>query len=284
MLLLMTLSFCARYSRTAQQAFWAQQQRTDHDRRVAAGNAATERRLHSVQPPVVPANYRPANASSAAQQPPQQASNDGNAPAAQSTNTTIIKLSETGTIINNTMVPLIADKSADRRHQQQQHQTQQQQQQQQGTLTRNTNSTHHQLHNSGHTNTRVNFSQPNATATNKTHSGDSQMADIRFVSRKIETKTVTVEVHRGTDADAIAPKPAAAGKSPAPPPPPPPPMPTSPAPMSLLSCASSDDGAHSSLLSATISTADVASLSSAISEELKKRAEVRMMMRYNVEL
>lgn len=98
-------------------------------------------------------------------------------------------------------------------------------------------------------------------------STDSKMADICFVSRKIETKTVTVEVHRGP---AATPDDDGADI-----PPPPPPMAAMTPPCTSLTTST---GRHSSLSSSTMSvpsSCDAVSLSSAISEELKKRKEVQ---------
>lgn len=99
-----------------------------------------------------------------------------------------------------------------------------------------------------------------------TDPSDSKVADICFVSRKIETKTVTVEVHRG---------PSSPGEGEIPPPPPPMQMSMTPPCTSLTT---SSNGRHSSLSSSSMSvpgSCDAVSLSSAISEELKKRKEVR---------
>lgn len=173
------------------------------------------------------------------------------ADAKPNTNTTIIKLSETGTIINNTMVPLIADQAGVAA----------------AECRRTTNSG----------NTRVHLSRPTPPVQQLHGSQSTQVADIRFVSRKIETKTVTVEVHRDTDDDVPCPSsdvsaaPMSSSVVASPPPPPPPPMLSQ---SSSLSVHADTDGGHSSLLSGPMS-ADAASLTSAISEELKKRAEVR---------
>lgn len=138
------------------------------------------------------------------------------------TNTTIIKLSETGTIINNTMVPLIADK----------------------VIQISKSKDHDSRKKPEHQIEPSNLHQQH-------------VADIRFVSRKTETQTVTVEVH-SDDGKKHSSKPS----KPPPPPPPPPTVPIKP----------SNKVPTSSLQKNTPSVVDC--LGIAISEELKKRSQV----------
>lgn len=181
-----------------------------------------------VDPPIVPESYRVMSTPQHQQETvpvitttqPKQSDNN---------NTTIIKLSESGTVINNTMIPM--------RNEQQRSTTVHVEN---GDVTVKENS-----HNKN--NFRVNI-------TNDANNADAgtKLADICFVSRKFETKTVTVEVHRGPAEEAGTNVP------------PPPPM-------------FSNNDRHSSLSSSLSipSSCDGSSLNSAISEELKKRAEVR---------
>lgn len=225
-------------------------ERKDLDRR--------KERLHMVEPPIVPESYRTVPTIAAETRsvtnvcnPP---SNSGNSPT-DNNNTTIIKLSETGTVINNTMVPMLNNSNSNLESKR-------------STTVHVENgsgSNNVTIKENGHTsntsknNIRVNIS--NSTIGQQTHASSSdndnntKMADICFVSRKIETKTVTVEVHRGAAEETINM------------PPPPPPM-------------SFSNDSHSSLSSSLSipSSCDGSSLSSAISDELKKRAEVCLVL------
>lgn len=169
------------------------------------------------------------------------------------TNTTIIKLSETGTIINNTMVPLV------HRSQQTVNKSERHQRQQQST---EISVEDHNRSDRSRNNIRVNITNTDHQLSSHTDGGhqttESKVADICFVSRKIETKTVTVEVHNG-------PNPSADGTFI---PPPPPPMAT----MALPKTAIRPTSINNTMSVPT--PCDFISLSSAISDELKKRKEV----------
>lgn len=191
-------------------------------------------RLNVVLPPVVPKSYKTIS------------HNDDDR---TNSNTTIINLSENGTVINNTSIPL-------------------------RTINENLTSTSVHVENADHVtvtesskttnksknNIRLNVPETESEFNTERSSYDpSKVTDICFVSRKIETKTVTVEVHRNPSEDNC--------KITSPPPPPPP-----------LPCTSDDR--HSSLSSSLSipSYCDGSSLSSAISDELKKRADVNFMV------
>lgn len=201
-----------------------------------------------VEPPIVPESYRTGPTIT----PESRTVPNGNVNSTteNNSNTTIIKLSETGTVINNTMVPILNNNNNSN------------QERKRSTTVHVENCTggnnvtikeNSHTSNTSKNNIRVNISngqQPDTSSGD--NDGSTKMADICFVSRKIETKTVTVEVHRGATEETISM------------PPPPPPM-------------SFSNDPHSSLSSSMSipSSCDGSSLSSAISEELKKRAEVR---------
>lgn len=157
-------------------------------------------------------------------------------------NTTIIKLSDSGTVINNTIIPTtsqqdqINPKFETNRHQNDQPPPPPPQHKCKPIITKSDS----------------NFVRNNNTA------------DICLVSRKIETKTVTVEVHHGGGGGGereVLPQTAAGKKvNEQVVIPPPPPM-----------CFANNENRSSSSLS------DKSDLSSAISQELKKRAEVSVV-------
>ncbi|XP_055710946.1 uncharacterized protein LOC129806406 isoform X2 [Phlebotomus papatasi] len=161
-----------------------------------------ERRLHPVSPPKVPEDHDKS---------------------AKNANTTIIKLSDSGTVINNTVIPHLSAVEVSTRQA-----------------------------------TRVHVSPENTDDTgfvdDEEASDRSKVADICFVSRQSETKTVIVEVHRSPGASNSEPANGAI--------PPPPPCFQAPGHTRTPSVASSTSGCTSSL-------------SSAISDELKRRAVQR---------
>lgn len=215
-------------------------ERKDLDRR--------KERLHMVEPPIVPESYRTVPTAT----PETRTKANGNSHSAKenNSNTTIIKLSETGTVINNTMVPILNNNKNSNQESKRSTTVHVENCSGGNNVTIKENS---HTSNTSKNNIRVNISngqQPDTSSGE--NDGNTKMADICFVSRKIETKTVTVEVHRGPTEENITMLP-----------PPPPPM-------------SFSNDPHSSLSSSMSipSSCDGSSLSSAISEELKKRAEV----------
>lgn len=212
-------------------------ERKDLDRR--------KERLHMVEPPIVPESYRTVPAAI----PEMRSVPNGNSTTENTSNTTIIKLSETGTVINNTMVPILNNNKNSNQESKRSTTVHVENCSGGNNVTIKENS---HTSNTSKNNIRVNISNGQQPDTgNVDNDGSTKMADICFVSRKIETKTVTVEVHRGATEETITM------------PPPPPPM-------------SFSNDPHSSLSSSMSipSSCDGSSLSSAISEELKKRAEV----------
>lgn len=151
-------------------------------------------------------------------------------------NTTIIKLSENGTEINSTLIPTVRDH----------HQTDFK------------SSTTHLNDNTKNTvKVKVN-SESTACNNQEIASNDGKLADICFVSRKCSTKTVIVEVHRGTSDQSD-------GKVRCKIPPPPP-----------IRFSHQEKRCKSNEVSVPVSSnSEPTSLNSAISEELKRRLEVR---------
>lgn len=151
-------------------------------------------------------------------------------------NTTIIKLSENGTEINNTLIPKIRDKT-DNCHKFEEPMA----------FNDNTRNT---------VKVKVN-SELTACNNQQTMSNGGKLADICFVSRKCSTKTVIVEVHRGTSEQS----PNSDGKVRCKIPPPPP-----------IRFSNQEKSSPSNTNVPTNN--EQSSLNSAISEELKRRLEV----------
>lgn len=207
--------------------------RKDLDRRK-------ERRLHVVPPPTVPTSTTTSKLPQCQPMPPTKP--HGN-------NTTIIRLSESGTVINNTLIPHTSA-----------------QQTTTGSLpidpsSYRCSSSHHQQNNENNTN-KVNIISSNMNGAGHliTTGSGTKIADICFVTRQCATKTVTVEVHRGPTSATDEQTPSKV------PPPPPMGLPMHGRSPSSLSSTSSTPS--------SMSDAGNVSLSSAISDELKKRAEV----------
>lgn len=204
-------------------------------------------RLYAVQPPRVPSHYNKTSSSSSMAPVDATAMQDGNS------NTTIIKLSESGTVINNTSVVPRSSAASDNNGAKQ------------STTTVRVDGDNLQIQNTHSTNysqNNIELNMPKMTPNNSnppkgadTANGSgkgTKLADICFVSRQSETKTVIVEVHRSAAAEEAA----------ACVPPPPPPM-----------FIDSDRGPSSMGSESLSGSVYGASLSSAISDELKKRAE-----------
>lgn len=214
-------------------------------------------RLLMVEPPIISESFQ----NPAPVQHPQQLHHQPRKHSLRNeANTTIIKLYESETVINNTIVPAASA----------------------GATTTNLivgisslSDAYHSRNNLGHisrpltvaaeppqnaygTHSSPHNCKPIVTNSDSNFVRNNNTADICLVSRKIETKTVTVEVHHGgasvDDGDHVS------GDIQRPPVPP---------PMSFASAPSSS--AAATLLN---SSGDKSDLSSAISQELKKRAEV----------
>ncbi|CAO1377955.1 unnamed protein product [Diamesa serratosioi] len=154
-------------------------------------------------------------------------------------NTTIINLSENGTVINNTLIPNVRNMT---------------------TSEMKVKENNFRITNDDN----IHMSYNNSNNDNDQDRDDRKIANICFVSKQNETKIVTVEVHRS----------ATSGTTKAPPPPPPAmshdrtPSVTSSIATSTLSSETFESSSNSS--------SGQSSLSSAISEELKRRAEKKL--------
>lgn len=192
-------------------------------------------RLHAVKPPKVP-NCSTTNNSQ--------------------NNKTIIRLSSNGTLINNTLIP--SDSCTD--HDNNKTTTVFLGHDERVTIKENSHIT-----NSTRNNIQVNCNQSDCRNSSVPCSNPkgTKIADICLVSRQSETKTVIVEVHRSPSDECNGD--GGCTKSTAVPPPPP--------PMAPLQSQGQDRNSLSSSMSIP-SSCDGISLSSAISEELKKRADV----------
>lgn len=151
-------------------------------------------------------------------------------------NTTIINLSENGTVINNTLIPNV----------------------------RNIMTTEMMVKENFRitSDDTIHMNYNNCNNDNDQDRDDRKIANICFVSKQNETKIVTVEVHRS----------ATSGTTKAPPPPPPA-MSHDRTPSVSSSIATSTLSSET-FESSSNSSSGQSSLSSAISEELKRRAEV----------
>lgn len=156
-------------------------------------------------------------------------------------NTTIIKLSESGTEINSTLIPTIRDQTdhSSTIHKFGEH----------ATINDNSKNT---------VKVKIN-SELSASNNQQCSTNDGKLADICFVSRKCSTKTVIVEVHRGTSD-----QPNFDGKVRCKIPPPPP----------IRFC--SQEKAVPSNTTNVPTNNDRTSLNTAIGEELKRRLEVNL--------
>lgn len=179
-------------------------ERYDHFRAKRLDHEKRREKLHPVNPPRIP-NFK--------QNELQQTNSNTN----NNNNKTVIQLCETGTVINNTLIPGLKNNKEN------------------GIST-----TVHLESNGDNVIIRENSHEKSST----------KLADICFVTRQSETKTVTVEVHRnGLAEDKI----------------PPPPAPF---------LQHNRNSSISSSISLESSNYGGSSLCSAISDELKKRAEV----------
>jgi harmonin len=203
-------------------------------------------KLRAVESPKVPSSYTTKIAPSIPERSPPKstiikpANNNNN-------NKTIIQLYETGTFINNTLVPITNSSSL------------------YIDTKQNGNDTNLSIKQNNTTinNTEQNFRVTDyALPTKNRFSEDStKIADICFKSQQTETKTVIVEVHRNPP-DRI--------------PPPPPPKSSESNANTLISATSSTSSNTPCSNSSSFESppASCSSLSSAISDELKRRAEV----------
>lgn len=213
-------------------------------------------RLHAVKPPKIP-NSSYSNNNNYHHDYNQQSTNT------QQNNKTIIQLSSNGTLINNTLIPSNNNNNNNNS----------------GTTTDHENKTTTvflgnddkvTIKENSHirNNIKVNCNQMdcrnNNSGTTTNGPKGTKIADICLVSRQSETKTVIVEVHR-SPSDECNGDGGCTKSSKIPPPPP---------PMVSLQTANHPDRNSLSSSMSIPSSCDGISLSSAISEELKKRAEV----------
>lgn len=181
-------------------------ERYDHFRAKRLDHEKRREKLHPVNPPRIP-NFTQTETTQTTN------SNTNNK------NTTVIQLCETGTVINNTLIPGLKNRE------------------------NGISTTVHLESNGDNVIIRENSHEKSST----------KLADICFVTRQSETKTVTVEVHRNGLDDKI----------------PPPPAPF---------LQHNRNSSISSSISMESSNYGGSSLCSAISDELKKRAEVCLFL------
>lgn len=218
-------------------------------------------RLHAVKPPKIPNSTFSNNNSNSNHYHQHGTTNT------QNNNKTIIQLSSNGTLINNTLIPSNGGSSNNHENK---------------TATvflgndeKVTIKENSHITNSSRNNIKVNCNQMDCsrngstTNNNDNHPKGTKIADICLVSRQSETKTVIVEVHRSPsdecNGDGGCTKSANI-------PPPPPPM------VQFVATHNQQDRNSLSSSMSIPSSCDGISLSSAISEELKKRAEVREIL------